>query len=325
MKTSNLILSISFLILVIVAIGRASYVKNYVGEEYFQNLLAPTYAEGAYLQDTMIFNYSHLVTDHFEVELDMSSDSTVIFNTFENMKDLVTFERRNDTLYIKRTRDVVFGAKSSVDSIVRAKTGGNEALFQEYMQKYKKPSFVKVGARMLKSLTVSDRGHVEHPSEFKPGYKQDFNLSAWNHMAITTPEFNLKMDNGGTVNLIFNNQAINIESTGTDFNRIYLRGKTRRLEVQNEYTDIWGLELNTDTLYYKDIIERVDLGHASRLRFKVNEYLNADLHGLNDLVYKGNPRLEKAERSYGRLVNANYYGDRSLLTQFGRKRNLPNN
>lgn len=197
-------------------------------------------------------SFRYLVSDGVSVSLD-TGECAVTLRTYEDLRQYVSVEVRDDTLFLSRKATSFIVGQQWVSA--------------------------KVQAPALKGLSVVNGGEIEGKTEIVA-----------DHLVLEAGE--------GVVLLSLDVESVQLRYRGPG--KVALLGKAGRLMVEGGTADgsLSALSMEVDTAYI------LSSGRGA-YQVHVKDYLNADLrNNYGDLVYRGNPVVEKKENARGRVIRA---------------------
>jgi len=262
-------------------------------------------AEGTHICDTINVTYSHLVCEFPVTTLDARYSDQIVVSGTENGKIYASAKVINDTLYLKHNymyeADLLvyrdngwYSSQHKYSALADGKVNG------------KYPLQIKVGSKNLKSITVKGQGKISI---------HDNPIARKNDEPIYDPEvhqihfhkfdkLDIHLIESGRINLFMHVKTLNLVSerlTGS----FQFQGKINKLNFLIPYGYVQNpTPLNVDSAFIYSPIKKLNYS-AGVLKLNCSKFLYAELNHDMDIYYRGNPKIEKSETSYGRVVNDN--------------------
>lgn len=244
--------------------------------------------KGDLYYDTLQVSYHHLYVNFNEIEFDPKLQNEVRVMGYENVRDLIKIDVRNDTLYITPQTEC---------SPKPVKTIGNSAID------------VKVGAIGIKSITLAKDAQIRTPlkaigsdKEGWPRYRE----GELEKYQVNFDSLQLHMYDQSTFNLIVNCNKLDLSFTDYSGQTNTLNGTCETLEIHQIEGDVALMAIN---LKAANVRVNSQMNRKKMIRGAINVHctnrLEAFLYDQLDVFYKGNPEIKKEEVSSGRIVNIN--------------------
>ncbi|MCB0630035.1 MAG: DUF2807 domain-containing protein [Saprospiraceae bacterium] len=294
MKTSNRLLLlflglVVFLIVLTAFVFRPypAYLKWPVDHQYIMG-------EGRIVADTQLIDYHYVWTDFQDVSLDPSVAGRVEVRGYENAMSAISVEVRNDTLFISQGIGSDPYSRFSYDiekRPIQVIAGSSSLLGME-----------AVGWGAF-SVNASRFALDEQETIDKPNTSTD--------KILRNKNLNITLTSGGQVTLPVDNQVINVTISGARHlfipPTLDLSGHCNLLRIDHRetYADVKAFSLDADSVQISS--ETPFSSDAGIFRVSAEKCLNATISGASDILYLGQPRIEKKEHSSGRVVDANRY------------------
>ena len=259
---------------------------------------------GKLVKDTISGSFSTLWNEHHHVELVASLEDTVIIEGYEDILKTVVLDIKNDTLFI-----------------VQKPFSADTSYLLEAGAYYK----IIIGAKGLENIVAKNMGAVKNKivalQEDSETEKKRLEAGI---DTIRNNNMNIVLINGGKVHLIIEAQTINIqnleaiEANWNLVNRIHtssharLAGKVEQLNLNFNGGTIMAGQCLAQKVSIKSKGRPKHQDRAT-IEVKVDELLEVELNNGTDVIYTGQPKIRKIERSSGRVLDGNYYGEKVVL------------
>lgn len=251
--------------------------------------------KGEYFLDTVHSQFNHLVTDFPLLELLPRLNNLVEIEGYQNSRRFLTVKNKSDTLFVTQTFP-------NSDTVLVAVEG-------DY------PIVVRVGAASLKSITVNSNGRIDvpvNPYGSNPGDEIVYRPEHWEKYVIRNDTLDLTLNGNAEAELFLESKHVDIAINNNrqrhfpNYRCTSLIGSVNSIALSNPYGDVCinGKYLQADSLFV-----RSDTNPNARdfgfIELKCKEYIEADLRFDLNVAYRGNPKIKKKERGFGRIINSN--------------------
>ncbi len=298
-KKSDLILIAIICIVILNAIASAYHLSHNIEKKTPVKRDVWLLSKGAFFLDTIKGNYEHLISDFPLVELTGQYEDRILIQGYENGRKYLNTEIRNDTLYVTN-------ALPTSDTIPVAVDG-------DY------PILVTIGAGKLKSITLMNKGRLDipvNPYGSNPGGNIVYKPKDWEKYVLNLNKLDLTLKHGTTAEFFLNIDTLNIHihnqtppsnnsnSFGFFNNSLSIKGYAKKLNIINPegFVAIDASDFKTDTLIVQSNPNKGSNDHGY-IRATCNNYLKANLLYSMDIIYLGNPVIDKYEKYFGRVIN----------------------
>ena len=295
MKTSNRYL----LLFLFVCLAAASSLSFYLQPHFtpMEEYKKRTYlkGEGALRKDTLFGEYTYIWSDFEGVELDPTRTGYTEITAFENVKDEITLDIRNDTLFISQN-SLTGDTKFSYDWKER-------------------PIHIVAAARNLKGIEAVGWGHFTNFTEGSDAVESPTGEIIYPQTAslpVNCAAFDIHLRKGGSASLEVIAGTINVSVIGQpDYataSSFTLAGSCRKLTVlhRDDYFTVMASKMQADSVFIDS--QTPFSAEDGLISVYANEYLNAHISGWSNVVYLGKPTVVKKEIHSGRVIDNNYYG-----------------
>lgn len=227
--------------------------------------------------------YKHLHVDYPAVSIDGRYKDHVELAGFVAASDMVDYEVCNDTLYIR---------------------------YSEYTPKFvgrdaELAVGVHVGGEGLRSITVNGVGNVTIPIRPKGSGRDGKKVYKEEDVERYTMKFDTLDIINGPVDMLLDGNVLNIHKLNNHNTMFNLQGQVDHLDIK--YIESGNMILNAYTLNSNTASVNADKNKdhlaSGTLQFSVKDTLRANLYGVMDVKYLGDPEVIKYERSTGRVVH----------------------
>lgn len=300
-KWSHLIFGFMFFTSILWAISDTYFISNHLSPKEPIGRKVWLIGKGPYFLDTIKGNYHHLVSDFPLVELDPASSHQATIEGYENGKRFLFTEIRNDTLYVLR-------AQPQSDTII-------VAIDEDYA------ALARVGARALRSVTLKGPGNINipvNPYGANPGGPVVYKPEDWEKYALKNKILDLHFENGAVGDFFLETDTLNlhISNANPEYSNqnslvpripfIFLIGKSLKTKIiePKGLVSINAFGLRSDTVIVHSSAQAKYSAKGS-INIHCSKFLKADLRDEMDIVYRGQPRIRKKERDFGRVINGN--------------------
>ena len=311
MKKSNIILSITFIAILSSSVLFAFRIKNHATPAPPIKLSSFLVGKGEVFSDTILGSFHVLKSNFPALVLDARYADQLIFEGFSNARDYISYQIKNDTLFI-------IAKNTDTEYEISADKVNTEYTLRAH-----------VGANNLKGLLLFGEGEVRHDATalgvkldgtmaYKDGHLKRYQLQL--------DDFEISLRDKSKASIFLNANHINIDfkrhtlSSNTsvlfrsppNFNTLSFLGKANKLHVHDPQGSVknfaGGLELDTLIVHELESTEKINgsISANPRKLIDVKLYHNMDVSH-DGLVVKTNV----ITTGYGRLINTNKaYKDR---------------
>ena len=295
-KRSNLLLILIFLC---ASIGFGLYADHIKGtiEPRTANSYKPVeIVDGEEFIREVTLSYQHLHVEYPAVSIDGRYSNYIELSGIAAASDMVDYEVRRDTLYIRYDDQSSIYYKSYPNRF--SEIIGNRPLALR----------VHVAGIGLKSITVGKMGGVSIPATAENRGYYGKTIYTEEDIERYTLNFDTLAIVNGPVQMLVEGQVLNLYRTTHKRTRYNLQGQVDRLNVEYDGSD----EVSLNYHYYYNLESKVASINTHKneeglvsggLRFGVSDTLIANLYGAMDVLYRGDPVVMKSERSTGRVVH----------------------
>ena len=286
MKTSNKILGL--LILVIIIIAAALVFMSFNLQK-----ITNTVVEGAGTSKTISKKLDSLksldITGPYYVKIKFARENSISITGDSNIVQFIKCTAENGKLYIGSTKPVL--PKTDIEIDIKTVDLDNLDLWgvkETYIYGIKTDNF---------EFSINGKGNL-----FADGSCQNLGIECNGESAVDTGKLkaeNVKVDLFGDGNVrTFADKTLEVDISGAGSFTGY--GATNKLIIKCSGAG----NINTEKLKAYDV--DVELNGASKARVYVENKLNVNISGLGKVVYKGNPKEVKQNiLGLGKLVNGN--------------------
>ena len=297
-KRSNLLLILIFLCACIGVGLYADHIKHTIEPNVVKSYKPAEIVDGEEFIRKITLSYKHLHVEYPAVSIDGRYHDHIELSGIAAASDMVDYEVRRDTLYIRYDDQSSKYYKSYPNRF--SELIGNRPLALR----------IHVGGIGLKSITVGKMGRISIPATAENRGYYGKTIYTEEDIERYTLNFDTLDIVNGPVQMLLEGQVLNVHKLTKYRTGFSLQGQVDRLNI--EYDGSGEVFLNYHHYYYLESkVARINTHKNEKglvtggLLFAVRDTLVANLYGAMDVNYFGDPEVIKYERSTGRVVHMN--------------------
>lgn len=298
MKTSNLVLLILLLSVLLSTAATAFYIRSFLEPPIRDSDPGVSETNGRWVRDTLSATYHYIWTNYPEVQLNPKSENFVETILHESATGKVKVEVRNDTLYILQNPANDYEHYSYINLAIRELN-----------------TQVVVGVKQnIKGLTAVDRGRItpfegyQAPYDIGLDWEVGFPDESMSGVPVVCDNLTIDLQRGGDAVVNLDAEKVYINLSGPrhwhSYTRLRLLGNSRFVQLDHTESMV-DVKLQGDSLFLDTHTPFSQ--KSSIIRVWPKKYLSASIEGWSDVIYLGHPLIRKKESGFGRLIDGNYY------------------